>query len=210
MEKVKELYYRAYSTAMERGAAEQVAYVVVQYARYLAFKCADPNRAVDVINQAIAKCSSGGSSRGTKTLYLSYVNFLKHLEGVIPDTYTKIVAIFEKGIDLTAGGLSEDDRQEVARFFLEYLQEYCQSVSFLRATEATLKARGLINNSKPKATAPEFSVSQLGNEIQKDQGAYGGSRDTEDGKITGKRQYQVATNGDNYTEGDEVEKRVRQ
>ena len=58
MEKVKELYYRAYSTAMERGAAEQVAYVVVQYARYLAFKCADPNRAVDVINQAIAKCSS--------------------------------------------------------------------------------------------------------------------------------------------------------
>ena len=138
------------------------------------------------------------------------MNFLKHLEGVIPDTYTKIVAIFEKGIDLTAGGLSEDDRQEVARFFLEYLQEYCQSVSFLRATEATLKARGLINNSKPKATAPEFSVSQLGNEIQKDQGAYGGSRDTEDGKITGKRQYQDATNGDNYTEGDEVEKRVRQ
>ena len=56
MEKVKELYYRAYSTAMERAAAEQVAYVVVQYARYLAFKCADPNRAVDVINQAIAKC----------------------------------------------------------------------------------------------------------------------------------------------------------
>ena len=160
MEKVKELYYRAYSTAMDRAAAEQVAYVVVQYARYLAFKCADPNRAVDVINQAIAKCSIGGSSRGTKTLYLSYVNFLKHLEGVIPDTYSKIVAVFEKGIDLSPGGLAEDDRQEVARFFLEYLQEYCQSVSFLRATEATLKARGLINNSKPKSSiTPEFSVS---------------------------------------------------
>jgi len=87
------------------------------------------------------------------------VNFLKHLEGVIPDTYSKIVAIFEKGIDLSAGGLGEDDRQEVARFFLEYLQEYCQSVSFLRATEATLKARGLINNSKQKTATPEFSVS---------------------------------------------------
>ena len=169
------------------------------------------------MNQAIAKCSSGGSSRGTKTLYLSFVNFLKHFEGVIPDTYTKIVAVFEKGIDLAAGGLTEDDRHEVARFFLEYLQEYCQSVSFLRATEATLKARGLINNSKPKtATTPEFSVSQLGNELQKDQGGggyVGGSGVTEEGKvIIGKRQHQEGTKGDKYntTEGDEVEKRVRQ
>jgi hypothetical protein len=38
------------------------------------------------------------------------VNFLKHLDGVIPDTYSKIVAIFEKGVDSGAGGLSGEDR----------------------------------------------------------------------------------------------------
>lgn len=32
-------------------------------------------------------------------LYLSYVNFLKHLEGVIPDVYQKVIAVFDKGID---------------------------------------------------------------------------------------------------------------
>ena len=110
IEKAKELYFRAYALALERQASEQVAYVAVQYARYLAFKCADPNRAVDVMNQAITKCSTGGSTRGTKTLYLSYVNFLKHVDGVIPDTYTKIVAVFEKGVDVSAGGLSDEDR----------------------------------------------------------------------------------------------------
>ena len=47
---MKELYYKAYSAALERQESEQVAYIVVQYARYLAFKCADPNRAVEVMN----------------------------------------------------------------------------------------------------------------------------------------------------------------
>jgi hypothetical protein len=86
-EKVKELYFRAFSTARE---TETIAYIAVQYARYLAFKCNDPNRAVDTMNQAISKSST--SSRGSKTLFLSYVNFLKHLEGsVITDVYGKIV-----------------------------------------------------------------------------------------------------------------------
>lgn len=56
---------------------------------------------------------------------MSYVNFLKHLEGVIPDTYTKIVQVFEKGIQDSASGLSYDDRSEISRFYLEYLQENC-------------------------------------------------------------------------------------
>jgi len=34
-------------------------------------------------------------------LYLSYANFLKHMDGVIPEIYTKIIQIFEKGIDQT-------------------------------------------------------------------------------------------------------------
>ena len=50
------------------------------------------------------------------------MNFLKHLDGVIPDTYSKIVAVFEKGVDpASSHGLNDQDRQEVARFFLEYL-----------------------------------------------------------------------------------------
>ena len=54
-EKVKELYYRAYTSAIEREEVETVAYIVVQYARFLAFKCDDSNRAVDIMNQAVAK-----------------------------------------------------------------------------------------------------------------------------------------------------------
>ena len=71
---------------------------------------------------------------------------MKHLEGgVIPDVYGKIVQVFEKALDAQNGGLNIDDRSEVARFFLEYLQENCQSVSFLRATESSLRAKGLLN-----------------------------------------------------------------
>lgn len=67
------------------------------------------------------------------------MNFLKHLDGVVPDVYTKIVQVFEKGIDETVSGLTFEDRTEIARFYLEYLQENSQSVTFLRATESSLK-----------------------------------------------------------------------
>jgi len=52
IEKVKELYFRAFSTAKD---TETIGYIAVQYARYLAFKCNDANRAVDIMNQAIGK-----------------------------------------------------------------------------------------------------------------------------------------------------------
>ena len=124
-EKVKELYFRAYSSAIERQDVETLTYIVVQYARYLAFKCDDSNRAVDFMNQAIEKCKgSAFGSRGTKTLFLSYVNFLKHLEGAVPDVYGKIVQVFEKALNEDLSPLSFDDRSEIARFYLEYLQEY--------------------------------------------------------------------------------------
>lgn len=71
---------------------------------------------------------------------------MKHLDGVVPDVYTKIVQVFEKGIDETISGLSFEDRSEIARFYLEYLQENCQSVNYLRTTDALLKTKGLINN----------------------------------------------------------------
>ena len=142
VEKVKELYFKAYTNALERNQSEAMAYIVVQYSRFLAFKCSDPNRAVEIMNQAISKCSTiAEGSRGTKTLYLSYVNFLKHLEGQIPDTFSKIVQVFDKGIE---SGLSIEDRAEIARFYIEYLQESSPSVSQLRSTEASLKQKGLL------------------------------------------------------------------
>ena len=117
------------------------------------------NRAVEIMNQAIAKCT------GSKTLYLSYVNFLKHQEGsAIPDVYTKIIAIFEKAMD--SSSLSLEDKREVARFYLEYLQEYCQSVSYLRTTEASLKHKNLILTTKSKPQSQQFIVSQISNDIQ--------------------------------------------
>ncbi len=73
VEKVKELYYRAYSNSLNNNEIETVAYVVIQYARFLAFKCQDANRAVEVLNNALAK------TKGSKSLYLSYINFLKHM-----------------------------------------------------------------------------------------------------------------------------------
>ena len=112
-EKVKELYFKAYSYALEKQEIDMVAYIVVQYARFLAFKCLDSPRAVEIMNQTIAKWqySTGNAySRGAKTLYLSYVNFLKHLEAVIPDVYTKIVQVFEKAIEETVSGLGLSDR----------------------------------------------------------------------------------------------------
>lgn len=50
IEKVKELYFRGYSSAIEKKDVETLTYIVVQYARYLAFKCGDSNRAVDIMN----------------------------------------------------------------------------------------------------------------------------------------------------------------
>ena len=53
LEKVKELYYRAFTTSQARNEVETVSYVVIQYARFLAFRCQDPNRAVEILNQAL-------------------------------------------------------------------------------------------------------------------------------------------------------------
>jgi hypothetical protein len=37
-----------------------------------------------------------------------------------------------------------EDRAEIARFYIEYLQESSPSVSQLRSTEASLKQKGLL------------------------------------------------------------------
>ena len=89
----------------------------MQYARFLAFKCSDPNRAVDILKDAVQK------SRGSKVLFLSYCNFLKHLEGHIEDVFLKVCQAFEKAIDdgPNGGGLELRDRMEIAKFYFDYV-----------------------------------------------------------------------------------------
>lgn len=82
---MKELYFKAYSTSLAKNEIETVTYIVLQYARFLAFKCNDSTRALEILTQALAK------AKGSKTLYLSYVNFLKHLESSVQDVFGKVV-----------------------------------------------------------------------------------------------------------------------
>ena len=104
--------------------------------------------------------------------------------------------MFEKAIEESISGLQLNDRQEIARFYLEYLQESCQSVSFLRSTQASLKSRGLVANVRRDEHLPQtFSVSATGGEIQRDQGLYGA--DSSD-VVLGKR---AQSNGDTEEEG---------
>ena len=74
-ERVKELYYKAFNTALGKKDAHAVTYIGMQYSRFLAFKSNDVHRAVDILDQATKEIKT------SKVLYLSQANFLKHLEG---------------------------------------------------------------------------------------------------------------------------------
>lgn len=150
-----------------------MAYIVMQYARFLTFKCQDPNRAVEILNQAINKIP-----KASKALYLNYINFLKHIEGTVPDVFSKIVSIFEKAIDEQQGGLKEGDRVDMAKYYLEYMNESCMTVGVIRKTEQALKEKKLIHLSQTKRdllnAGPE-------NEEKNGTNGYGG--------VLGKRDY---------------------
>lgn len=47
------------------------------------------------------------------------------MDGVIPEVFTKIVQVFEKAIDEKVSGLKYDDRIEIARIYMEYMNENC-------------------------------------------------------------------------------------
>ena len=89
----------------------------MQYARFLAFRCQDPNRSFEILKEASTKV------RGSKLFYLNYVNFLKHLEGRLDDVYTKVCQIFDKAIDegVNGGGLSLVDRIDLSKYYFEYV-----------------------------------------------------------------------------------------
>ena len=60
IEKVKELYFKAFQAQLNMATPqsqnhETLNFIVVQYARYLCFKCSEHSRAIDILNQAIQK-----------------------------------------------------------------------------------------------------------------------------------------------------------
>ena len=75
-EKVRDLFYKAFQTALNRKDSKSITFIGLQYSRFLAFKVNDVPRACDILEQAVA------SVKDSKVLYLSYANFLKHLEGL--------------------------------------------------------------------------------------------------------------------------------
>jgi hypothetical protein len=42
IEKVKELYFKSYSAALQAQNFDALTFIVFQYARFLAFRCAEP------------------------------------------------------------------------------------------------------------------------------------------------------------------------
>jgi len=78
-DKARELYFKAFRNALEKNNSPAVTYIATQYARFLAFKCGDHTRALDIFNQAISNpaCTN-------KVLILSYVNLARGLN--LPDS----------------------------------------------------------------------------------------------------------------------------
>ena len=75
-EKVKDLYFKAFSSAISKNDGQAVTYLGVQYANFNAFNCNDVTRACDILSQATSAIKT------SKVLFLSQTNFLKHLEGL--------------------------------------------------------------------------------------------------------------------------------
>jgi deoxyhypusine synthase len=64
-EKVKDLYFKAFEKSLIHKDAKQVTHLCMKYARFLAFKCNDVQRACDVMEKATSMIKS------EKVLYLS-------------------------------------------------------------------------------------------------------------------------------------------
>lgn len=75
-DKVKDLYSKAFDRAINKADSRAITLISVKYARFLAFKCNDVQKACEVMERAIHTLKS------SKVLYLSQLNLMKHLEGL--------------------------------------------------------------------------------------------------------------------------------
>ena len=150
VERARELYFNAFSSALQRGDALAVTYIACQYARFMASKCQDVQRAHEIFNQAIAnpKCAN-------KVLYLSYVNLAKasSLQGQTQSPKQ----IFERALqqleEFQKAGDTErfEDLQDICHYYLAYLEEESEGggapVSGLRevkAVKAKMQEKGFL------------------------------------------------------------------
>lgn len=81
-ERVTDLFFKAFERAVSKQDSRAVTLLSMKYARFLAFKCNDVQRACEIMDRAIA------SVKSSKVLYLSQLNLMKHLEGLsqLPST----------------------------------------------------------------------------------------------------------------------------
>ena len=150
-ERVKELFYKAFNTALAKKDAQAVTYIGMQYARFLAFKSNDVNRAVDLLDQATKEIKT------SKVLYLSQANFLKYLEGTgqiqpiqesniqhgkVRRFSSHVKAVFEKAIfdsELTAL-----EKREMGVAFLDFMSENESNVTQIKAVQTRLREANIL------------------------------------------------------------------
>ena len=126
-ERVKDLYFKAFERALVKQDQRAVTLLSMKYARFLAFKCNDVQRACEIMDRAILQVKS------SKVLYLSQLNLMKHLEGLgqLPSTPkaagSRVISTYEKA--LFSSELPPQDKQEIATSYMDYVHENALSIS---------------------------------------------------------------------------------
>lgn len=120
-DRVRELYYKAFNSALDKNDGMAVTFIATHYARFLAYKCNDSVRALGIFNQAISNPACAN-----KVLFLSFVGLARGLN--LPDSAQQIKQIFEKAVKLLSTiPQSEQDKvselQDVCLYYVSYLEE---------------------------------------------------------------------------------------
>jgi len=85
--------------------------------------------------------------KSSKVLYLSQLNLMKHLEGLgqLPSTPkaagSRVISTYEKAIYNSE--LLQQEKQEIASSYLDYVLENALSISQIKTVEAKLIENGL-------------------------------------------------------------------
>ena len=134
-ERARELYFKAFNSALEKKDPLAVTFISVQYARFLAFKCNDIGRAIGIFNQSISvpQCAN-------KVLFLSFVNFVRGLN--IPDCLDQIKSVFVKveeilNSDSEAKTQNLEQLKDVCTYYVAYLEEEAVDTEQLKEVKAT-------------------------------------------------------------------------
>lgn len=159
-ERVKELFYKAFNSALGKKDGQAVTYIGMQYARFLAFKSNDVGRACDLLEQATRVI------KNSKVLYLSQANFVKHLEGTgqiqpvqessgqngkVRRFSSQVNAVFEKAI--FESELTAQEKREVAVAFLDFMSESASNVAQIKAVQARLREASILEVSTSAGAA---------------------------------------------------------